>query len=58
MDDVYIHTTDSMRQVDALLTEKGIDHVYWTLEGAGHTWVVWHSALYHEPLPRLWQSSY
>jgi enterochelin esterase-like enzyme len=47
--------TEGMARTHALLEEKGIDHVYWTLEGAGHTWVVWRSALYHEFLPRLWK---
>jgi enterochelin esterase-like enzyme/glyoxylase-like metal-dependent hydrolase (beta-lactamase superfamily II) len=46
--------TEGMEKTHALLTEKGIDHVYWTLKGAAHTWVVWRSALYHEFLPRLW----
>jgi enterochelin esterase family protein len=49
--------TEGMERTHALLLQTGIDHVYWTLEGAGHTWVVWRSALYHEILPRLWQSS-
>jgi len=47
--------TEGMAKMHALLTEKRIEHVYWTLEGAGHTWVVWRWALYHELLPRLWQ---
>ena len=46
---------EGMERTHALLTEKGIEHVYWTLEGSAHTWVVWRSALYHEFLPRLWQ---
>ena len=46
--------TEGMEKVHTLLTEKGIEHVYWTLDGAAHTWVVWRSALYHEFLPRLW----
>jgi enterochelin esterase family protein len=50
-----ILATEGMEKTHALLTEKGIEHVYWTLEGAGHTWVVWRSALYHELLPRLWR---
>jgi enterochelin esterase family protein len=49
--------TEGMEQTHALLTEKGIEHVYWTLEGAGHTWVVWRSALYYELLPRLWKGT-
>jgi enterochelin esterase family protein len=47
--------TEGMERAHALLTERGIEHVYWTLEGAAHTWVVWRSALYHELLPRLWK---
>jgi enterochelin esterase family protein len=47
---------EGMERMHALLTEKGIEHVYWTLEGAAHTWVVWRSALYHELLPRLWRT--
>ena len=31
-------------ELHALLAEKGINHVYWTLEGAAHTWVVWRTA--------------
>jgi enterochelin esterase-like enzyme len=46
-----------MERTHALLEEKGIEHIYWTLEGAAHTWVVWRSALYYELLPRLWQAS-
>jgi enterochelin esterase family protein len=46
--------TEGMSKTHALLTKKGIDHVYWTLEGAAHTWVVWRTALYYEFLPRLW----
>jgi len=46
--------SEGMSQMHTLLTEKGIDHVYWTLEGAAHTWVVWRTALYYEFLPRLW----
>ncbi len=38
-----------------LLNDQGIEHVYWTLEGAGHTWIVWRTALYHEFLPLLWR---
>ena len=49
--------TEGMERTHVLLEEKGIEHVYWTLQGAGHTWVVWRSALYHELLPRLWRSS-
>ena len=45
---------EGMEGMHALLTEKGIEHVYWTLEGAAHTWVVWRSALYHAFLPSLW----
>ncbi len=37
------------------LEQAGIEHIYWTLEGAGHTWVVWRTILYHEFLPRLWR---
>jgi enterochelin esterase family protein len=48
---------EGMEKVHALLTEAGIEHVYWTLDGAAHTWVVWRSALYHEFLPRLWGHS-
>lgn len=47
--------TEGMDQMHALLTEKGIRHVYWRLEGAAHTWVVWRLALYQEFLPRLWR---
>lgn len=45
--------SEGMDKTHAQLTEKGIEHVYWRLPGAGHTWVVWRSALYHELLPRL-----
>jgi enterochelin esterase-like enzyme/glyoxylase-like metal-dependent hydrolase (beta-lactamase superfamily II) len=45
---------EGMESMHALLAEKGIEHVYWTLDGAAHTWVVWRSALYHKLLPRLW----
>jgi enterochelin esterase family protein len=48
--------TENMGQMHASLEQLGIEHIYWTLEGAGHTWVVWRTALYHEFLPRLWQS--
>jgi enterochelin esterase-like enzyme/glyoxylase-like metal-dependent hydrolase (beta-lactamase superfamily II) len=47
---------EGMARTHVLLEEKGIEHVYWTLEGAAHTWVVWRSALYHEFLPRLWRT--
>ncbi len=47
--------TEGMEQMHALLTERGIHHIYWTLPGTGHTWVVWRHALYHELLPRLWR---
>ncbi|MBN1935767.1 MAG: MBL fold metallo-hydrolase [Anaerolineae bacterium] len=47
--------TEGMGQMHALLEEKGIRHVYWTMDGAAHTWVVWRYALYHEFLPRLWR---
>jgi enterochelin esterase family protein len=46
--------SEGMARTHALLQEIGIDHVYWTLDGAGHTWVVWRTALYYELLPRLW----
>jgi enterochelin esterase family protein len=46
---------EGMAAMHALLVEREIEHFYWTLEGAGHTWVVWRRALYHELLPRLWQ---
>lgn len=48
--------TEGMGKTHEQLTELGIEHVYWTLEGAGHTWVVWRSVLYHEFLPLLWQN--
>jgi len=47
---------EGMERIHALLTQAGIEHVYWTLKGSAHTWVVWRSALYHELLPRLWRS--
>jgi enterochelin esterase-like enzyme/glyoxylase-like metal-dependent hydrolase (beta-lactamase superfamily II) len=47
---------EGMERTHALLEQKGIEHVYWTLEDAAHTWVVWRSALYHEFLPRLWRT--
>ncbi len=47
--------TEGMDELHKLLTEKGIDHVYWNYPGAAHTWVVWRSALYYELLPRLWR---
>jgi enterochelin esterase family protein len=47
--------TEGMERTHALLTQAGIEHVFWTLEGAGHTWVVWRTALYEQLLPRLWQ---
>jgi enterochelin esterase-like enzyme/glyoxylase-like metal-dependent hydrolase (beta-lactamase superfamily II) len=46
---------EGMERGHALLTDKGIEHVYWTLEGAGHTWVVWRTALYDAFLPMLWR---
>ena len=46
--------SEGMEKMHALLTQRGIEHVYWTLDGAAHTWVVWRSALYQEFLPRLW----
>jgi enterochelin esterase family protein len=46
---------EGMERTHALLTEKGIEHTYRTIEGAAHTWVVWRSFLYHELLPRLWR---
>lgn len=47
---------EGMEELHRLLTEKGIVHTYWTLEGAAHTWVVWRRALYNEFLPRLWRA--
>ena len=47
--------TEGMEELHRLLTDKGIEHVYWNYPGAAHTWVVWRSALYHELLPRLWR---
>jgi enterochelin esterase family protein len=47
--------TEGMAKMHELLTEVGIEHVYWTLEGAAHTWVVWRSAIYQAFLPLLWQ---
>jgi enterochelin esterase family protein len=49
--------SEGMEKAHALLTKVGIEHVYWTLDGAAHTWVVWRSALYHEFLPRLWTAT-
>jgi enterochelin esterase-like enzyme/glyoxylase-like metal-dependent hydrolase (beta-lactamase superfamily II) len=46
---------EAMGRAHRLLDEAGIQHIYWTLEGAAHTWVVWRSALYQEFLPRLWR---
>ena len=43
-------------QERALLTKRGIEHIYRTIKGAAHTWVVWRSFLYYELLPRLWRS--
>jgi enterochelin esterase-like enzyme/glyoxylase-like metal-dependent hydrolase (beta-lactamase superfamily II) len=36
---------EGMQALSALLTEKGIRHQYWTLDGTAHTWVVWRAAL-------------
>jgi enterochelin esterase-like enzyme len=47
---------EGMEALHELLKEKRIEHVYWTLEGAGHTWIVWRTALYFEFLPRLWRA--
>ena len=47
---------EGTEELHELLTEKGIAHTYWTLEGTAHTWVVWRMALYYELLPRLWRS--
>jgi enterochelin esterase-like enzyme len=47
---------EGMERGHALLVEKGIEHVYWTLEGAGHTWIVWRTALYDGFLPMLWRA--
>ena len=49
-------SAESSEKLHALLTEKGIAHTYWTLEGTAHTWIVWRMVLYHEFLPRLWQA--
>ena len=46
---------EGMDQAHALLTEVGVEHVYWTLEGTAHTWVVWRAALYDAFLPMLWR---
>jgi enterochelin esterase family protein len=46
---------EGMERAHGLLDEAGMQHVYWTLEGAAHTWVVWRSALWQEFLPRLWR---
>ncbi|MBN1875827.1 MAG: MBL fold metallo-hydrolase [Anaerolineae bacterium] len=46
---------ESMATVHQLLEEKQINHVYWTLPGAAHTWIVWRKALYDALLPRLWR---
>jgi len=47
---------EGMERGHVLLVEKGIEHVYWTLEGAGHTWIVWRTALYDALLPMLWRA--
>jgi enterochelin esterase-like enzyme/glyoxylase-like metal-dependent hydrolase (beta-lactamase superfamily II) len=47
--------SEGMEEGHRLLAQKGIEHVYWTLEGTSHTWVVWRSALYDAFLPLLWQ---
>ncbi|MBN1873277.1 MAG: MBL fold metallo-hydrolase [Anaerolineae bacterium] len=47
---------EGMERLHAQLTQIGIEHIYWTLEGAAHTWVVWRTALYDEFLPRLWRA--
>ena len=47
--------SEGTRKLHTLLTEKGIDHIYWTLDGLDHTWVVWRAALYYEFLPLLWR---
>ncbi len=47
---------EGMEELHKLLTERGIAHTYWTLEGAAHTWVVWRMVLYYEFLPRLWRA--
>ena len=46
---------EGMERIHAQLTQAGIEHVYWTLEGVAHTWVMWRTALYYEFLPRLWR---
>jgi enterochelin esterase family protein len=46
---------EGMAAIHQELQGAGIDHIYWTLEGAGHTWAVWRNILYHEFLPRLWR---
>ncbi|HUT21514.1 MAG TPA: alpha/beta hydrolase-fold protein, partial [Anaerolineae bacterium] len=46
---------EGMNQAHALLTEVGVEHVYWTLEGTAHTWVVWRAALCDAFLPMLWR---
>lgn len=53
LDTLAYEGTEAMH---SLLVEKDIHHVYWTLEGAGHTWVVWRTALYDEFLPLLWHA--
>jgi enterochelin esterase family protein len=47
---------EGMTRTHEFLTEVGIEHVFWTLEGIAHTWVMWRTALYHELLPRLWRA--
>jgi enterochelin esterase family protein len=47
---------EGMERAHALLTKAGLEHVYWTLEGTGHTWVVWRAALYDAFLPLLWRA--
>jgi enterochelin esterase-like enzyme len=37
--------SEGMEALSALLSEKGIRHLYWTLDCAAHTWVVWRAAL-------------
>jgi enterochelin esterase-like enzyme len=47
---------EGMERGHKLLTDKGVEHVYWALEGAGHTWVVWRAALYDAFLTLLWRA--
>jgi enterochelin esterase family protein len=47
---------EGMADAHRVLAAAGIEHIYWTLEGGAHTWVVWRRALYEAFLPGLFRA--